>query len=494
MSTERVETLVIGAGIAGLAYAHARGEGADLLVLEASERAGGLIRTLTTPSGHVELGPEALQDNAPEVTDLFAELDLAPLPSRAAAARRFVLHDGDELVALPSGPGSLFKSPLLSLPAKLRLFTEPFRRRDVGLDGSVSELLNHRLGKQLVERFVDPFISGVYAGDPELVSARAAFPAIVEMVEKHGSLFGGMKAKMKAARAKRESETAAESAKTGAVGEGGTGAAGGKSGAGEKGGAAAKKRGMPALLSASGGLERLPEAIAASLGDRLRLESPVEALERDADGWRAQVGGTTIIAERLVLATSAPASARLLEKAAPALSQELASLQAEGVVSIAQLWRREDLGHPLDGFGYLVRSSLGKRHLGTLFSSSISEGRCDEHHVLLRTLIGGARHPELLDASDDELRAIVTDEVAPVLKAQPDALPDWHHIQRWPKVLPRYDLQHPRRCAAIESEQERLANVHLLGNHRRGISVNALITTSRELAREHAANEASAGA
>ena len=444
--SERVRTVVVGAGIAGLAYAHARGADADLVLLEARELPGGLIRTSPTPDGHVELGPEALQDNAPETLALFDELGLVPLFADAAAAKRFVVDARGVPCALPSSPPAFLRSPLLSWRGKLRALSEPFRRRDVALDASVAEFLRHRVGREVVERLVDPAISGIYAGDPELLSARACFPAVVEMVERHGSLFAGMKARARERRA------------------------------------AGEPRKAPSLLSVAGGLARLPEALAAALGPRIRLACPVQAVARESGGWQIRLRDGALLADELVLAVPAPAAAKLLAEAAPALSQQLASIHAEGVVSVAHRWSRSDLAHPLDGFGVLVPSSLGMRHLGTLFSSSIVPGRCGDGVVLLRTLIGGARRPELLDAPDAELLDIVQHEAAGLLGARDGAAPDWTQVTRWPAVLPRYDLEQPARQQRIDAALRELPGLSILGNHRRGISVNALIAASREAA------------
>lgn len=476
-----MRTVVIGAGIAGLAYAHARGEGADLIVLEAREVAGGLIRTAPTPDGHVELGPEALQDNAPETNALLDELQLAPLPSRAEAAKRFVLDAAGRPRALPSNPSAFLRSPLLSWRGKLRALSEPFRARDRALDGSVADFLRHRVGREVVERLVDPAISGIYAGDPELLSARACFPAVVEMVERHGSLFAGLRARGRERRAARAAGTARAADLASAASA--AGAAGGESSSSA---ADAASKG-PALLSLPGGLQRLPEALAERLGARLRLNTPVAGLQRDAKAWRIQLEADALTADELVLAVPAPVGARLLAQIAPSLSQQLASMRAENVVSVAHRWARADLAHPLDGFGVLVPSSLGKRHLGTLFSSSIVPGRCGDEHVLLRTLLGGARRPELVDAPDAELLDIVQHEVGELLDARAGAAPNWSLITRWPNALPRYDLEQPARQHAIDAALAELPGLTILGNHRRGISVNALIANSRETAREHAA-------
>jgi protoporphyrinogen/coproporphyrinogen III oxidase len=456
---ESVDTLVVGAGIAGLAYAQARGD-AELLVLDAAPRAGGLVRT-----GRAELpglgalrfewGPEALQDGEPELKALLAELGLAPRPTAPLAARRYLCADG-RLVALPTAPMELLKSPLLSASEKLRALSEPFRSRGVALDGSVADFARHRFGEGVLARFVDPFVSGIYAGDPERLSFRAAFPKLHAMVAEHGSVMGALKARAKARRADGEGEA----------------------------------HEPPGLFTLDGGLGALAEALAARLGARLRLGQRIVALRRDAEGWLAQVQPVAdaappppaeLRARRLVLATPVAATARLLQEAAPEIARELADMTSESVVSISHAWRREQVGHPLDGFGYLVPGAEQRLHLGTLFSSSLAPDAAPAGVVLLRTLLGGARRPQMVEWPDEELLAELTGGVALLLQLRGEPL--WAHVVRQRGALPRYDLRHPQRLAAVDAALARTPGLELLGNWRRGISVPSLVAASREAAR-----------
>ncbi len=468
-----VDTVVLGAGVAGLAYAHGRGVGADVLVLEAGPRAGGLVRTeharLPAEHGggalHFEWGPEALQDNTPDVLALFAELGLAPLPAAEAARQRFVLCNG-QLVALPTSPPAFLRSPLLSLGGKLRAFTEPWRDARTALDGSVADFVRHRLGVQVLDRLVDPFVTGIYAGDPELLSVRAAFPLLHALVSEHGSLLAGLRARGKAARARGEA------------------------------------RRVPSLLSLPGGLSTLAESLAAALGPRLQTSVRVTTLRSESRGWNGagdaashatgewvvESSAGTVRAHRVVCALPVRAAAKLLGPVSAALGEALGSMTCESVVSFVHCWRREDVRHPLDGFGYLVPGCERRLHLGTLFSSTIQPARTPSGTVLLRTLLGGARHARMVEWPDEELHATLADDVAPLLGLTGQPL--YANIVRQRAVLPRYDLVQPARQERIEAQLAALPGLALVGNHRRGISVNALIETSRTLARAHAASPA----
>jgi len=459
---ESVDTLIVGAGIAGLAYAHARA-GAELLVLDAAPRAGGLLRTSRAelPGAgtlRFEWGPEALQDDAPETLALLGELGLTPLPAAAESAKRFICLRG-RLEPVPLSPGDILGSSLLSPAGKLRAATEPMRARGGGLDGSVADFVRHRLGEEVLQRLADPFVTGVYAGDPEQLAARAAFPKLVALVEEHGSLLAGLKARGKARKASGEA-----------------------------------RRGPPGLFTLAGGLGPLADALAARLGARVRLGTRVVALRREGDGWGASVQAVAdrdppapveLRARRVVVATPVAAAARLLQEAAPELAAELADMQSESVVSISHAWRREQVAHALDGFGYLVPSAEGRMHLGTLFSSSIEPGCVPAGVVLLRTLMGGARRPRMVEWPDEELLAELSEGVAPLLGLQGEPL--WAHVVRHRAVLPRYDLRQPRRQARVDELLARTPGLTLLGNWRRGISVNAQVEASRAAARAAAA-------
>jgi oxygen-dependent protoporphyrinogen oxidase len=447
--TDRVDTLVVGAGMAGLAYAHGRGPDAEVLVLEASDRAGGLVQTAHGEGCHWETGPEALQDNEPELLALFEELSLPPLAAEEAARKRYLAQPGGGVVAVPSSAGTFLRSPVLGLGAKLGLLRGVFRKRG-RIDGSIADFVRDRFGAQVLERMVDPVVSGIWAGDPELLSFEAALPAVHEMVSEHGSVMAAMKAKARARKAEGRPRPPS-----------------------------------PSLLSAQGGLDVLPAAMSRSLGDRLITGCVAEAVAADGDGWRVEAQGRTLHARRCVVALPAARAAEVLAQDQPALSQPLATVTSEHVVSVAHAWRREELSHPLDGFGYLVPSVCGAMHLGTLFSSSIQPGRAAPGQVLMRTLLGGARRPELLEADDEALLDIVVREVGERLGARPEARPVMHHLTRWRSVLPRYDLEHPSRQATIDSVLSERSGLDIVGNHRRGISVNALVKTSRELARSH---------
>jgi oxygen-dependent protoporphyrinogen oxidase len=433
-----LDTVVVGAGISGLAYAHARGSSAELVVLESASRAGGLVETRHAGDGgafRYEVGPESLRFEVKGgLTDMLGELALAAHKPPGQASRRFLVCRR-KLVDAPLSPPKFLASPLLSWRGKLRMLAEPFRDAHVGNDGSIAEFVRHRIGQEALDAML---VSGIHAGDPAQLSMRACFPRLVELVEAHGGLFRAL----------------------------------------------FKTRGEPApsVMKPEGGCQAITDALAARLGDKLRLRSPVSSIARDGEHWRVASASGEFRARRLVLAVASPTAARLLATAQPELARVIGTISAENVVSLVHVHRRENVGHSLAGFGYLVASRERLRHLGTLFSSSIAPDACPDSHVVLRTLLGGARAPELVDASDAQLLDIVHDEVGSLLALR--GAPEFTAIQRWRATLPRFDLQHPARVDAIERATP--PSLGLAGNWLRGIGVNHLAASARALAARHA--------
>ncbi|MEO6710077.1 MAG: protoporphyrinogen oxidase [Planctomycetota bacterium] len=437
--SERVDTLVIGAGISGLAFAQALGPEADVLVVDGAEREGGWLRSESVaaePGARFEIGAEALSDPEGRLAALCETCGIETIRASASAQRRYLVARG-ELVALPQSPRGMLATRLLSTSGKLRALSEFFRDPRIALEGSIADFVRHRFGREVLETFVDPFVSGVHGGDPELVSLRAAFPALAAMVEEHGSVLRGLSRR--------------------------------------------KKSKGPALFKPRGGMQRLPEGLARNLGARLRLRAAVSELARTGDGFVATSAAGRIHARRVVVATDRSRAVTLLSQVAPMASRELAGMSAENLVAVIHGWDRERVAHPLDGFGFLAPSSQRLATLGTLFSSTIDPDCAPLGQVVLRTLLGGARRAALIDETDAQLIATVLQENSRLLGIS--GAPRWTRVLRYRGAIPRYDLDHPRRVAAIAADVAREPGLALLGNAISGPGVGALVARATELAR-----------
>ncbi|MAE70613.1 MAG: protoporphyrinogen oxidase [Gemmatimonadetes bacterium] len=444
--------VVVGAGISGLAAAagilrRAKGAPLDLRVLEAAERPGGKIWTLRDEGVLHETGPNGWLDSAPSTGALVRHLGLDSKIVRAdaAAERRFVLKHGD-LTLLPANPAAFLRSPILSGRAKLRVAAELIvpRRDPAAGDESLADFGRRRLGAEALTWLLDPFVTGIHAGDPERISVTAAFPKIAALESKHGGLFRGMIA---GGRARRRARAAGGRRGGGAAGPGGT------------------------LTSLEGGLRTLVEAIAELLGDRLLLGQPVEAVEPGGDdgSFIVRSADRCIEADQVVLAVPAPATAKLLQPFAQAAARACLAIPHAPVSVVETLFDRADVGADLTGFGFLCPGAEGRRILGSLWTSSIFPGaRAPSGKVLLRTLVGGRRQSELALGSESDLLSLVLDELRVILAIE--GSPERSFITRWQEAIPQYELGHCERVATIDRDLP--ARLHLVGNAFRGIGIN----------------------
>ncbi len=445
---------IVGAGVAGLACAHrlaAAPGSADVVVLEASDRPGGHLRTERIDEFLCEWGPNGFLDNAPDTLALVDALGLRPeiVPSQDRARRRFVFRDG-RLRLLPGSPGAFLTSDVLSFGAKLRIAREPFAPPRPDGDETIHAFAARRLGREAADILVDPMVSGIFAGDARELSLRAAFPKISELEEQHGGLFRAMVARRRKVRA--------------------SGAPVGSP--------------LGRLTSFVNGIETLPRALAASLGGRLRLRSPVSSLARAtgaAAPWTIALGsGESLTADHVVIAVPPPAASALLAPLDAALAATLATIPLAPLVVVALGFDAAALGHPLDGFGFLVPRGQGVRILGALWESSVYPGRAPAGRALIRVMTGGAHDPSVADLADDQLLGLVRGDLMTTMGIR--AEPEMVRIIRHRNAIPQYTVGHLDRLASIDSALASLAGLHLTGHGYRGVGINAAIADAVSLA------------
>lgn len=428
------QTLIIGGGISGLACAwRLQQAGEPVLLLEESDRVGGAIQSIERGGFIFELGPQSVLSNA-ALLELAAGVGLESELLRADnRAPRFVLVDG-RLQRVPMAPPSLLTTSLLSTRTKLRLLTEPFRKTTPPEpDESVADFVRRKFGAELLDRLVAPFVSGVYAGDPERLSLRSAFSSVYEWEKTHGSVLkGAMKSRPP------------------------------------------KDQPRPGLCSFREGLAALPRAIAHSLGTSLRMQCHVTAL------CRAESGGFEVAFERggrsesvgaakLVVATSALAAGELLKELSATLAANLARIPYAAVAVVSVGYRREQVKHPLEGFGFLVPRKEGLNVLGTVWSSSLFPGRAPAGMVCVASFVGGATNPTIVEKSEEEIFQIVEPEVARMLHIE--GPPVERIVRRYPYALPQYNLGHSEILREARAELARFPGLFLTGNFLEGPSV-----------------------
>lgn len=443
--TERV--VVVGAGIAGLCFAERLlrlRPDVELRVLEASDRAGGLIQTHREEGYLLECGPETLVDDGSGLSGLVADLELGARVRRpsAEAAIRYVVKK-QKLVALPRGPKLLFSS-LLPLRSRLGLLLEPMRWRAADPEESFASFVKRRLGAQVLEQLAEPFAAGIYAGVPEEMEMAACFPRLWEAEQTHGSLLRGAR-RMKLA--------------------------------------------PGSILSFEDGNEELTRNLCARLGTRIQLSRRVTGIKpRASGGFDLDVYGERLQADRVVLTQKAPLAARLLEGIRPRLAQELDAIRFVDIVTVHLGYRDEDVPSRCEGFGFLIpRREARSRVLGVLFSSRLFERRAPDGTRLFRVMLGGGRNPGLLPAEDGPL----LEESERVLRdlAGVRGKPVFSRIWKLEGPLPVYAPGHSARLRRIDAELQELPGLSLAGISYRASSVAGCIRDARELAERLAAVE-----
>ncbi len=441
------DAIVIGGGISGLASAWGlQQRGVRVLVLEAAQRAGGTIGTECGQGFLIESGPNSTLDTTPLIGELLDEVGIAGerIVANPAARNRYVVRDG-KLIPLPMSPLALLATPLFSLRAKLRVAAEPFvGRHDGNAEESVADFVRRRLGKEFLDYAINPFVAGVYAGDPERLSLPAAFPRLYELEKTYGGLILGQ---MRGARARAQNaETSKQSA---------------------------------AMFAFRNGMQTLPDAIARRLR---QIELGTEAIHvaPGDDGYavtaRSAAGVRELRAPALLICVPAYAAAELAAPFAPRAAAALAAIQYPPVAVIASAYRREAIVHALDGFGYLVPQCEGRQVLGTIFSSTLFENRAPGGQVLLTTFVGGMRQPSLALLGDTAIAAMVQAEHAAMLGATADA--EFVKVRRWANAIPQYTLGHVARIAQIEDTERNFRGVYFCANYRGGVAIGDCIKSA----------------
>ncbi len=445
------DCIVIGGGISGLSVAFfASHAGKSVLVLEEGSQAGGKIRTHWEEGFCCEWGPQGFLDNVPETLELVRLLGLEHRLVKASpkAADRFILRQGT-LRKVPLSPPAFFISDVLSLRGKLRVLCEPFVPRGHAEDESVLSFARRRIGKEAAEVLVDAMVTGVFAGRAEELSLSATFPKMAMMERTYGSLTRAMLANRKKSGG-------------GPAGPGGT------------------------LTTFVDGMQELTDRLAAALGQSLRLKSPVAKVhyqEASTCPWQVSLhDGTQLVARNLVVTVPPPKACTLLGELFP--PQAVAALREiplpPVVVVITAYKSPQPFAHPLSGFGFLVPSREPRQILGTLFCHSIFPHQAPEGTVLLRTILGGARQPEVIAFSDDELLRLVRRELHAILGGDSD--PDLVRVFRHPEGIPQYTLGHPRRLKVLAEASSQLRGLYLTGNAYGGVAVNACIAEAKKVA------------
>ncbi|MFE2694462.1 protoporphyrinogen oxidase [Streptomyces mirabilis] len=442
--------VVIGGGIAGLAAAHRLlDRGARVTVLEASDRVGGKLLPGEIAGARVDLGAESMLARRPEAVALAREVGLADRLQPPATATASLWTRG-ALRPMPKGhvmgvPGTAAAlSGVLSDEGLARIERDAeLPRTEVGDDVAVGEYVAARLGREVVDRLVEPLLGGVYAGDAYRISMRLAVPQLFAAVRTHVSL----------TEAVREIQAKA---------------------------AAAQQTG-PVFMGIEGGVGQLPLAVARSVrarGGEILTGTTVTELRRAEDGgWRVVAGGRVLHADGVVVAVPAGAAAALLRAEAPAAATELAGVEYASMALVTLAYRRADVALP-EGSGFLVPPVDGHTIKASTFASQkwgwIAEENPDL--LVLRTSVGRYGETEVLGRDDADLVDVSRHDLreATGLAAEPVAT----RVTRWDDGLPQYPVGHHARVARVREHVAKLPGLAVCGAAYDGVGIPACVASA----------------
>jgi oxygen-dependent protoporphyrinogen oxidase len=444
MSPTSTPVAIIGGGISGLACAYRlRQLGVSAILFEASDSIGGLIGTVEKDGFLFESGPQSFQGTE-TLLQLIKELGIEKELQKAdPQAPRYVLRHG-KLQKIPMSPQAMLGSSLLSAASRWKIASEPLRRtKPPSEEESVANFVRRKFGHEILEYLVAPFVSGVYAGDPEQLSLRAAFPSLDEWERQYGSVVrGAIKSRP------------------------------------EKG--ARKER--PPLCSFRRGMSTLTRVLADKLSDGVSAGSraiSVQRLDPEGDAARyniriskAGLEQTTQVSA-VILTTPAYVSSQLLASVSSSLAASLSSVAYAPVTVVSAGYFARQTANPVNGFGFLVPRSEKLHTLGTVWNSSLFPGRAPEGRIAITSFVGGATDPDFCEKPESEIKTIVHAEIARVLgiEGPPVASAIWKH----PKALPQYNLGHGHTVEAIRKAEQATPGLFFSANYLEGPSLGKCV-------------------
>lgn len=436
---------IIGGGITGLTTAfRLKQAGVPVELYEAGPRVGGVLRTVCQDGFLAEFGPNAIMETSPLITSLVEDLGLSErkVYSADTAKKRFIVRNG-RLEELPVTPRAFLFSKLFTLSAKLRLIAEPFiRRGKPEVEETLAQFVERRLGREFLDYAINPFVAGVYAGDPAELSVSEAFPKLFALEQKYGSLIKGQ---IQGAKERRQrGEVSKQSAR---------------------------------MFSFDRGMQTLTEALHSSLAGSVHLNARVDRIGTTGRGYTVVANGSAQYHSAVLL--TAPAH-RLSEIDAPFDSTPFHDVHYPPVSSLVLGFRRELIPHPLNGFGMLIPEVEKFHILGTLFSSSLFSNRAPMDCVTLTNYIGGTRQPALPYLDDQELVRVTMEDLRKLLHVSGD--PIFVHKVLYDHAIPQYRCGYGTFKRWLNDVELKLPGVFFAGNYRDGISVGDSITSAHKAA------------
>lgn len=445
------KTVVIGGGISGLAAAYSlqkfEGKDANYLLLESSNHLGGKIVTYAGDGFLIEGGPDSFLTQKRAALDLCRELGLGDQligSNHTATPATYVLSKG-QLHPMPEGMMlmaptmilPILRSKLISWPGKLRMGMEIFiGRNTANPDESLGSFVRRRMGSELLEKIAGPLMAGIHAGDPDALSLRSTFPMFADMEKKDRSLVLGMMKRKKAAAAQPS-----------------TGAR------------------LSMFTTLSGGLQQLPNAIAARLNpQQVKLNSQAQSLAAEGDQYRiGMADGSFLLADNIVFTTPAYVTAEIVQQLDPALAEKLRRIRYVSTSTVSLAFRRSEITCELNGFGFIVPAAEGRKINACSWSSNKFSHRAPDEYVLMRVFIGGAFSEDLAEQDEATLIDIARQELREIMGIT--ALPVLARAYRWKKSNPQYNVGHSALIGEIDELVSGHPGLYLAGAAYRGSGI-----------------------
>jgi protoporphyrinogen/coproporphyrinogen III oxidase len=445
--------VIIGGGLTGLTLAFLlQRQNINFVLLEKSDRAGGVIQTLHREGFTYETGPNTGIIAHPEVAELFEML--APgcelEPADPSAENRWILKNG-QWYALPSGLIAGVRTPLFSLKDKLRILGEPFRKKGTDPLESVAHLVRRRMGTSFLDYAVDPFISGIYAGDPDRLVTQFALPKLYALEQNYGSFIGGAVKKAREPRSDRE------------------------------------RKATRKVFSAKGGFSSLINAMAEAIPpDKIYFSAGESKVYKNENGFTTKFktgkNEKHEISSSLVVSTiGAHAQAGLFDFIGPEAIKPVSELKYARVIQVIMAFQKWN-GPVLNAFGGLIPTKENRKMLGVLFPSSIFANRAPAGGALLSVFLGGIKRPEIYDLDDEQLLGVVHSEMNDLLQTNLSE-PAFIEIHRYQRAIPQYGEDSPDRLARIRELEKTHPGLILAGNIRNGIGIADRIKQATDISK-----------
>lgn len=435
---------VIGGGIAGISAAcffHQKGE--EVTLFEQNQQLGGAIQSIQKYGYTLECGPNTVLNNTEGFKALIEYLQLEDhmiFPDEAAAKNRFVVRN-NQFTRIPASPPEFIRNGILSFPQKLRLLKDLWLKPSSieNENESIADFVRRRFGNAFYEEFINPFATGIYAGDPEQMSVRYAMKLLWKMEQEHGSVIRGLIKMSKAAKGKPKSK----------------------------------------MFQLDGGLNTLFKVFEAKGIAKIHKGVKIDQVEKEGERYQLHFNNEEQVFDRVIYTGTSHGLVPLVKNVF--LKDALARIDYVPVVIMHFAWKKEEVGFKTPGFGALTSKKESKNFLGVLFNARIFKELAPEGMDLFTVIIGGARSRELTELSEEELKTKVLSDLNHLLQVNVE--PSFYHYWRKDKAIPQYDLKHYELKDAVESYEQQNTNFHIMGNFLRGVSVGDCIDKVYQLSK-----------